>query len=281
MKLLISVLMVAGLLIGGGVRAEGVLPMFDTHVHYSEDAWRSYSPKDILAMLRKAGVVMGAFSSTPDDGTLKLYQENPSMVVPMLRPYRNDIGSSNWYGDQETTEYLLEKLKTGIYKGVGEFHLFDAKSALTLQIKILLDEVVKRDIYLQVHSGAFPVVALLTVNPKVKIIWAHAGMSESAGTVGALLDKYENLMTEVALRGGDIAPGGKLDQAWREVIVRHPDRFMMGTDTWVTERWPDYINLVEEHRNWIKQLPEEVAERVAFRNAVRIYGINKPAGFPD
>jgi len=34
-------------------------------------------------------------SSTPDDGTLKLYEKSPKSVVPFLRPYRtrDDMGS--------------------------------------------------------------------------------------------------------------------------------------------------------------------------------------------
>jgi predicted TIM-barrel fold metal-dependent hydrolase len=272
---------VAAMLAASPVRAEGILPLFDTHVHFSKDAWSSFEPAQILDMLKKAGVVMGAFSSTPDDGTLKLYELNPTMVAPMLRPYRDDINSSNWFADQETVAYLKQRLAKGIYVGVGEFHLFDARSALTPQVKELADEVVKRDLYLQIHAGAFPIAAMYTVNPKLKIIWAHMGMSDGPKTVDTMLEKYPSLMAEVALRGGDIALGGQLDPEWRRVILKYPDRFLMGTDTWVTSRWPEYIDLVEEHRNWIKQLPPEVAENVAFRNAVRIFGINKRGRFPD
>ena len=40
-----------------------------------------------------------------------------------------------------------------------------------------------------------------------RLLWAHAGMSSSAATVGRLLDRYPMLWVELALRT-DVAPGG-------------------------------------------------------------------------
>ena len=85
-------------------------------------------------------------------------------------------------------------------------------------------------------SGTFAVEAMLTTYPGVKILWAHAGMSASAQRVGALVDRYPMLWVELALRS-DVAPGGVLDPGWRQLFLRHPDRFLVGTDTWVTPRW--------------------------------------------
>jgi hypothetical protein len=262
-----------------GAKADGVLPLFDTHVHYSQPAWQFFKTGEIFDLLKKAGVVKALVSSTPDDGTLKLYNLRKDVIVPSLRPYREGSDSSNWFAQQATLDYLTARLKKGIYKAVGEFHLFEPRSALTPQVKELVQLAVKYDIYLQIHSDALPIAVLFEQHPKLKIIWAHAGMSEPAETVEKMLDRYKNLWTGVSFRAGDIAPGETLDKAWRDVILKHSDRFVYGTDTYVTGRWGDYLTLVEEHRNWINQLPREVAEKVAFRNAVRLFGIK--AGFPD
>src|SRR5437660_12660227 len=64
------------------------LPIFDTHIHYSAPDWAEYPPDRILGILQKAGVKRALVSSTPDDGTLTLYQKDPNRVVPTLRPYR-------------------------------------------------------------------------------------------------------------------------------------------------------------------------------------------------
>src|SRR5512137_497290 len=70
------------------------LPVFDAHIHYSQPDWPSYSPEAILALLDKTGVRWAIVSSTPDDGTLRLYEKAPDRIVQVLRPYRTraDIG---------------------------------------------------------------------------------------------------------------------------------------------------------------------------------------------
>jgi hypothetical protein len=64
------------------------LPIFDAHIHYSQPDWPIYSPEAALAILDKAGVRWALVSSTPDDGTLRLYEKAPRRIVPFLRPYR-------------------------------------------------------------------------------------------------------------------------------------------------------------------------------------------------
>ena len=106
----------------------------------------------------------------------------------------------------------------------------------------------------------------------LKILWAHAGMVEPADVVANMLDRYARLTAEVAFRAGDIAPGGQLDPLWRRLFIRHADRFMIGTDTYINDRWDVYGSLINEHRNWLDQLPRETAEAIAFGNAERVFG---------
>jgi hypothetical protein len=56
-------------------------------------------------------------------------------------------------------------------------------------------------------------------------------MTEPAGK---MFDRYENLWTGISFRAGDIAPGGTLYKAWRDLILKHSDRFVYGTDTYIT-----------------------------------------------
>jgi len=58
------------------------LPIFDTHIHYSAPDWTEYPPDRILGILQQAGIKRALVSSTPDDGTLTLYQKDPKRVVP-------------------------------------------------------------------------------------------------------------------------------------------------------------------------------------------------------
>ena len=49
-------------------------PIFDTHLHYSQDAWGLFSPQEIVALMDQAGIYRALVSSTPDDGSLMLAQ---------------------------------------------------------------------------------------------------------------------------------------------------------------------------------------------------------------
>jgi hypothetical protein len=252
--------------------AQDRLPIMDAHVHYGQNDWGPYPPAKVFELFDRAGVPRVLASSTPDDGTLMLHRTDAGRVVPILRPYRAGVGSGNWFNDAGLVDYLEGRLKSGIYRGIGEFHLFDERNAGTPQVKRVTELAIERDIYLHVHSGAAPISALFAIEPRLKILWAHAGMSEPPGVVGPMLDKHARLWTEVSFRAGDIAPGGKLDPAWRALFQKHPDRFMIGTDTYVTARWGSYPELIEEHRAWLAQLPRDVAEKIAYRNAVGLFG---------
>src|SRR5437763_238530 len=70
---------------------------------------------------------------------------------------------------------------------------------------------------------------------------------------------------------GDVAPGGALDPDWRKVFLRYPDRFMVGTDTWVTSRWEVVRDYMRDVQVWLGQLPPDVAEQIAFKNGDRLF----------
>lgn len=265
-------MLAAALAMAAGAAAQDRLPIMDAHVHYGQNDWGPYPPAKVFELFDRAGVPRVLASSTPDDGTVTLYRLDPGRVVPILRPYRAGVNSGNWFNDQALAEYLEGRLKSGIYRGIGEFHLFDAANAGTPQVKRVTELAIERDIYLHVHSGAEPVRRLFAIEPRLKILWAHAGMSEPPDVIGPMLDRHKLLWAELSFRAGAIAPGGTIDPAWRDLFLKHPDRFVIGSDTYVTSRWGSYLELIEEHRRWLMQLPRDVAEKIAYRNAVRLFG---------
>jgi len=263
----LAVAALLGLGAPGPVRAQ--LPIFDAHIHYSQPDWSVYPPERILAILKDAGVRRALVSSTPDDGTLKLHEKAPGVVVPFLRPYRTRGDMGGWPRDPAVQRYVEERLKRGVYRGIGEFHL-SASDADAPVVRRFAELAVREKLFLQAHVDDITVEKLLTLYPDARILWAHAGMSASAEVVGRLLDRFTNLWVELALRS-DVAPGGTLDPAWHAVFVRHPDRFMVGTDTWVTSRWETIVDGMRAVQGWLRQLPPDVAERIAFRNGERLF----------
>ena len=73
-------------ILGAAVPAAAQFPIFDAHIHYSRPDWDTYTPERALSILAAAGVRRAIVSSTPDDGTLKLYEKAPKGIVPFLRP---------------------------------------------------------------------------------------------------------------------------------------------------------------------------------------------------
>jgi predicted TIM-barrel fold metal-dependent hydrolase len=246
------------------------LPIFDAHIHYSRPDWQVFTPERVLAILDQAGVQRALVSSTPDDGTLQLYAAAPQRIVPFLRPYRTreDIGS--WPSDPAVQAYVEERLKRSIYKGIGEFHL-STTQAEAPTVRRFAELAAQQQLFLHVHADDVTVAKLLSLYPQVRILWAHAGMSAPVATVGQLLEQSANLWVELSMRF-DVVSGGRLDPAWQAVFLKYPDRFMVGTDTWTTSRWDDLVPGMQSIRGWLNQLPRDVAERIAYRNAERLFG---------
>jgi hypothetical protein len=57
----------------------------------------------------KPGVAMGLVSSTPGEGTIKLWEYAPNRIVPELRPYHGEAGSSNWTKAPSMADYLVQR----------------------------------------------------------------------------------------------------------------------------------------------------------------------------
>jgi hypothetical protein len=128
----------------------------------------------------------------------------------------------------------------------------------------------EQQLFLHAHVDDMTVEKLLQLYPQVRILWAHAGMTASTATAGRLLDRLPTLWVELALRS-DVAPDGRLDPEWRSVFLRHPDRFLVDTDTWVASRWETLPAGMQFIRSWLNQLPHDVAEQIAHKNVERLF----------
>ena len=250
--------------------ASAEYPIFDAHIHFSQPDWDAYTPERALSILARAGVRRAIVSSTPDDGTLKLYDRAPASIVPFLRPYRTRGDMGSWPRDPAVATYVEQRLAArGIYKGIGEFHLSlgDADAPV---VKRFAQLATARGLFLYAHVDDATIARMATLYPNVKLLWAHAGMSASAATVASVIERFPSLWVELSLRS-DVAAGGTLEPAWRELFVRHPDRFLIGTDTWTTSRWEVIADAMRSVQAWLAQLPRDVAEQIAWKNGERLF----------
>jgi hypothetical protein len=243
------------------------LPIFDAHLHYNRDAWGLYSVDDILSLLDQAGVARAFVSSTPDDGTVLLYNRAPDRIVPGLRPYRTPSDQVTWARDPSIVSYVAEQLNEGIpYRGIGEFHLLPGDAGLDAP-RALIALGAANGLVLHAHADAEALEQMLgRTPPQVRVLWAHAGMTAGPGTVRRVLQAHPNVWVELALRT-DVAPGGRLDPGWADLFASFPDRFMIGTDTWIPSQWTRLPALLSDVRGWLAQLPSDLARAIAFGNA--------------
>lgn len=264
MKRLLAALLLAALTLPA--RAAD-LPIFDAHIHFSHDAVDVLPVPDAIALMRKAGVRGALVSSSNDEGTQKLYAAAPDLIVPELRPYRTRADTSGWTREEGVLRYVEERLKKHRYVAIGEFHLYGADADLPIPRRIV--QLAKQyNMMLHAHSDADAIERIFKQDPNARILWAHAGF-ERPERVRELLGKYPNLWADLAFRT-DHASGGKPTPEWREAFMAFPDRFMVGTDTYVPERW----SFIPEHarwsREWMSTLPKDVAEKIAYGNGERV-----------
>ena len=247
------------------------LPIFDAHLHWNWEPVPHFSQERVLALFREQNVTGILATSRPNDGTRALYEAKPKdlWVVPFIRPYRVRPDIQTWMSDPQTEELIATEFKRGYYQGIGEFHL-SGRAAEAPQVKKTVDFAVRHDLYLHAHADDEALEILFRHNPKAKIVWAHTGFFTAPEQVAAYLERYPALWCELSYRGG-ITAGGRLTDEWRRLFERHPDRFLLGSDTWVNERWDSYGRTMAEYRGWLAQLPRTVAEQIAWRNAERLF----------
>jgi predicted TIM-barrel fold metal-dependent hydrolase len=118
--------------------------------------------------------------------------------------------------------------------------------------------------------------ALETV-PAATLVLAHAG-SATPAVLDGLLARHANLVIDLSGMHFQRTPAlatekGPLDPAWKTLIEKHRDRFVVGVDVWAARLFEPAMldRLMLWTRRVLGELSPETAERVAHRNAARLY----------
>ncbi len=256
-----------GALAAAHAAAQEARPIIDVHIHYSQDAWGPLPPPEAVKVLRAAGLRKAFVSSSSDDGTQMLLKAAPDLVVPVLRPYRRRGETGTWTRDASIISHVEARLKANTYAGIGEFHVYGA-DADTPVMRRMVELAKERRIFLHAHSDADAVERIFRQDPQALVLWAHSGFDQP-DKVRAMLATYPTLWADLAFRS-DHAPSGRLDATWRRLFADFPTRFMVGTDTFAPERWHYVVEHAAYSRKWLAELPPELADNIAFRNAERL-----------
>jgi predicted TIM-barrel fold metal-dependent hydrolase len=252
--------------------------LFDVHLHYNDEATTAYPVADVLRLFRASGVTAIVATSRPNDGTRALVaaaREFPAAaqlrVVPFVRPYRTHDDRQTWFNDPEIYALIESELARGIgYRGIGEFHVFGAADAGTAQVGKIVALAVARDLWLHAHCDEAALEALFAHDPNVKVIWAHSGFTTQPEALAGYLARHPTLIGELSYRY-DVTQEGKLTPAWQRLFAAFPERFVIGSDTWVNQRWAQYGEMMAWYRDWLAQLPAGTARRIAYTNAAALF----------
>ncbi|WP_187673559.1 amidohydrolase family protein [Zestomonas carbonaria] len=115
-------------------------------------------------------------------------------------------------------------------------------------------------------------------HPHVRFIWAHAGTSMEIHRhqerldfllpiLTRLLEDYPNLYIDLSwtmLRPYLLDERGKADRKWLDLVIKYPDRFMIGSD--LVGRFDSLGEQIRAFDPFLDALPEPVARKVARDN---------------
>lgn len=282
------------LAIGPAFAAGYTGPILDAHLHYNEEAFNGaegpHPLADVLARMKRNGVRAIIANSRPNDGTKSLAQapqtrEAGVTVVPFVRLYRNRADYTNWFRDETIYDMVQAELARGTaagpYRGLGEFHLYESANANGAVARKLMALAEEKNLAVLAHVDDTAVDLLMANTPskgaKVRLIWAHTGIGGApVARVDQLMARYPLLMGELSYRPGLTCDGGKLCPEWRQLLLKYPNRFLVGSDTWVNQRWQYYDDLMKGYRTWLGDLPPDVARRIAWDNGANLFGLKHP-----
>jgi predicted TIM-barrel fold metal-dependent hydrolase len=262
-------------------------PLFDAHLHYNVEAVEGPHPlADVLGRLQRAGVRAIVANSRPNDGT-KALAASPATraagvrVVPFVRLYRDRADYESWFRDPSIEAMVQAELAAGTaagpYRGLGEFHLYDSTNANGPVAKQMMQLAEARGLAVLAHVDDVAIDLLFAHAPRARLIWAHTGIGGvPVERVRSLLKAHPALMGELSYRPGLTDEQGQLSAEWKSLLTEFPDRFLIGSDTWINARWEAYESLMTDARRWLGGLDAGTARRIGWGNAAALFGVSLP-----
>lgn len=248
-------------------------PLFDAHLHYSAVDAAQFSPQQIINKLDKNGIRNAIVTGTPPSHTANLFRHAPQRIVPFLGVYRSHEDKANWPNDATLPTRIESELERTKWRGIGELHIF-AKDRHSPVFRRIVEIANQHQLPLQIHGDPAVIDTVYDIKPSQTVIWAHAGTFPYPDLISDYLQRYPALYVDLSVRDERIAPNGRINDEWYELFVKFPGRFLVGVDTYSLSRWNDFDAAVATMRNWLAQLPDDIARQLAYGNAAALF--NKP-----
>lgn len=242
--------------------------MIDAHAHYTADDAEAFDPAAVIGMMDRAGVARIVVSGRPPAMALRLHAEAPQRVVLLLGVYRSPADKADWMRDAGLPARVETMLADGRWAGIGELHLF-AGDAHSPVFEALVRLAASRELLLLIHGDAEVLDRAFDLAPGLRVLWAHLGTEPVPEAVAAVLARHagRQLWVDTSVRDERIAPGGTLLPEWRALFEAHPQRFVVAVDSFSTNRWRRYGEVVAGIRAWTDTLAPPLRRRLLHDNA--------------
>lgn len=260
-------------------------PLIDAHSHVPNpsaiDGYVAAMKRHNIAKV----VLLGVGGVQKDDAQwiAAAAKAHPDRVVgglPVPEPTRGDAAG--------TLDVELARTRARV---MGEVHLRqlsrkidrDPNDAHFLEILKLAAE---RAVPIVIHyemttpTAAAQLEKALGARAEAVVVLAHAGEAKPS-ELEKVLARNANLMVDLSGMHFQRTPSlasetGPLDPKWKALIEKMPERFIMGIDVWAPRLFEPAMldRLMRWTRRVLGQLSPAVAERVAWKNAAKIYRLD-------
>lgn len=281
-------------------------PLIDAVTQWDADAGKL---SDIIQTLRASGVFKAAIglrsfrtSGFSEKMLAELLAPHKLFIIltsPKLFPgkiSKNSVDLLIQAISQYNYPYVSEAMFRHADKRFGKIHAageiyIDPLGANT---RYLLDRLKNKNTPLFIHwefyrwNEDYPKFSkLFSHYPKQKFILSHMGFG-SPEQMQLLFNKHPNIFATISKRNtrfeyflNNATEQGPslldeqnlLREIWRKIFYTYSDRLIFATDAHKDYMWNNYINIIAQSRQLLGQLPIEIAERVAYKNAERIFGL--------
>ena len=258
-------------------------PLIDAHSHLPNlqvlDAYVAAMKRHNVAKVVLLGV--GGMQKQDAEWIAAAATRYPDRIIQGA-PIPDPLGQ----GQSAKLETLLA---SGQYRAAGEVHIRQESRKIDRKADDpafgrLLEVAARRGVPVVIHceltvEAAAGLEGALQKHPKVVIILAHGGSAEPAMLEG-LLTRNSNLLVDLSGMHYQRTPRlasetGSLNPAWKALIEKYPDRFLMGIDVWAPRLFePATLDrLMGWTRRILGELAPDVAQKVASRNAARVFKV--------
>ncbi len=266
-----------------------LLGFVDAHAHLN-DVGRELQLMDAQG-IEQAVVFLGGNSTNEE--VLAAARAHPTRFIPFASVSPEKRQYARWWkaGDSAAVVAELERLLSqGDFRGVGEMCIVHFPgtgfpeteySPLHPVTVAVMEVVARRSLPISFHCELTYVKefsALLERFPQVKVIWAHGGYAPLFLTE-RMLERHPNLTVELSMRMVEGHPRSPdywilrdpqtVWPAWLALLERHPDRFVVGTDSSNRNEETD-ARRARSVSLLLEQLTPATREKVARGNILRL-----------